>query len=256
MRKAARSFPADTGLGADNVAPRAIARLSDQAILALIALLEAFEASGSWCDALDLVLIVLLPKSDGGRRPIGLLCTIIRIWMRVRSDILREWEREQAHGSVFAGCDMGAQRAAWCTAFTAEAAALNGDEHGLSLMDLVKAFETVPHHMLVEAAKLRGYPLRLLRLSLQAYRLQRVVGIDGAYSKRIRATRGTTAGSGSATTELKALLLDLVGRGWTWLPPALFQPLTNLTEPRRPDAMVAHHTRPHKPWQITSLSQT
>ena len=105
---------------------------------------------------------------------------------------------------------MGAQRAAWATAFTAEAAALGLDEHALSLLDLVKAFETVPHDMLVAAAKLRGYPLRLLRLSLEAYRLQRVVGVDGAFSKRIRATRGITAGSGFATAELKLLLLDLV----------------------------------------------
>ena len=97
IRSSARSFPTGTGLGADNLAPRAVARLSDAALLALIALFEAFEALGSWCQALDLVLIVLLPKSDGGLRPIGLLCTVIRIWMRAHSDLVRDWERAQAH---------------------------------------------------------------------------------------------------------------------------------------------------------------
>ena len=52
--------------------------------------------------------------------------------------------------------------------------------------------------------------MRLLKLSLAAYRLQRTVGADGAYSKTVRATRGITAGSGFATTELKLLLHDLV----------------------------------------------
>ena len=69
---AATSFPVGTGLGADNISPRAIARLSAAAILALTTLFMCFERLGDWCDALNLVLIVLLPKADGGFRPIGL----------------------------------------------------------------------------------------------------------------------------------------------------------------------------------------
>ena len=84
IRAAALSFPPNTGHGADGLAPRAIARLSSQALQALIALFLAFEASGSWCQAVNMVLIVLLPKPDGGRRPIGLFPTIVRIWMRAR----------------------------------------------------------------------------------------------------------------------------------------------------------------------------
>ena len=108
IRMAARSFPANTGLGADNVAARAIARLSSPAIIALIALFLCFEAAGDWCMAVNLVLIVLLPKPDGGRRPIGLFPTIIRIWMRARIWAAREWERLHDHYSLFAGPDMGA----------------------------------------------------------------------------------------------------------------------------------------------------
>ena len=72
---AAMSFPADTGLGHDNVSPRAFARLSHDALLALAALYLAFERFGEWPDLLDLVLIVLLPKGDGEYRPIGLFPT-------------------------------------------------------------------------------------------------------------------------------------------------------------------------------------
>ena len=81
---AAATFPIATGLGADNIAPRAFGRLSAQALVALTALFLAFEQHGTWCEVLDLVLIVLLPKGEGGFRPIGLFPTVIRLWMRTR----------------------------------------------------------------------------------------------------------------------------------------------------------------------------
>ena len=50
----------------------------------------------------------------------------------------------------------------------------------------------------------------LLRMSLASYRLKRTVGVDGAYSRTIQATRGITAGSTFATTELRLLLNRMV----------------------------------------------
>ena len=57
-------------------------RLLPQALVALAALFMAFEAQGGWCEILNLVLIVLLPKSAGGFRPIGLFPALIRVCMR------------------------------------------------------------------------------------------------------------------------------------------------------------------------------
>ena len=71
IRAAAASFPVGTGVGADNIAPRALLRLSDAALEALAGLLCKMEAAGIWSNELDLVLIVLLAKADGGLRPIG-----------------------------------------------------------------------------------------------------------------------------------------------------------------------------------------
>ena len=207
---AANSFPMGTGLGADNISPRAISRLSAAAILALATIFMAFETNGSWCEALNLVLIVLLPKSDGGLRPIGLFPTVIRIWFRSRIGLARAWEHSHCVPGVFGGVGSSAQHAAWQAAFVAESAALSSLDHVQGLLDLVKAFETVPHFILVLAARAKGYPIVIIRLSLAAYRLKRTVGIDGVYSRTIVATRGITAGSGFATSELKVLLQDLM----------------------------------------------
>ena len=130
--------------------------------------------------------------------------------MRARIWAARQWERLHDHEALFAGTDMCAQRASWQEAFAAEAANLGGMDHAQALLDLVKAFETVPHWVLVEAAKLKGYPAFMLQLSLAAYRLLRTIGVDGVYSRIIKATRGITAGSGFATSELSVLMLDLI----------------------------------------------
>ena len=108
IRAAALSFAIHTGLGADNLAPRAIARLSENAIQALVLLFLAFEKLGEWCAILDLVLIVLLPKGDGGRRPIGLFPTLIRVWMRARVSQARAWEAANHSREIYGGAGMGA----------------------------------------------------------------------------------------------------------------------------------------------------
>ena len=113
---------------------------------------------------------------------------------------------------------MGAQRAAWHASFAAEDAARSGEHFAQSLLDLVKAFEMIPHHHVAAAAKKHGYSLWLLRLSLASYRLPRAVGIEGIYSRVIVASRGITAGSGFATTELRVLLLDVIDNTYVLYP--------------------------------------
>ena len=125
------------------------------------------------------MLIARLPKPDGGLRPIGLFPTVVRIWMRARIGFARTWEATHALQALFGGAGMGAQRAAWIVSFRAEAATLDGAEHAIALLDLVKAFERIPHHLVAAAAARRGYSVVLLRLSLAAFRLRRVVGAEG-----------------------------------------------------------------------------
>ena len=61
------------------------------------------EKTGEWPKALNLVLIVLLAKADGGVRPIGLFPTIIRIWMRARTAQARPWEAGNHSNDLYGG---------------------------------------------------------------------------------------------------------------------------------------------------------
>ncbi len=59
-----RFLPSHTGLGVDNVAPRALLRLPIVLIQVLCVLLHAVELLGKWPRALLLVYIILLAKPD------------------------------------------------------------------------------------------------------------------------------------------------------------------------------------------------
>ena len=110
-------------------------------------------------------------------------------------------------------------------AFRAEAIVALKGEYAQVLLALVKAFEMVPYDWLVRQARKYGFSLRLLRLSIAAYKLSCAVGTCGSFSGLVRALRGVTAGSGFAQTELRVLLLEVVdGRGW-WPRPISLPPM-------------------------------
>lgn len=82
--------------------------------------------------------------------------------------------------------------------------------YGQGLLDLVKAFERIQHKHLVKQAVKLGYPMWMVRLSIATYRIKRVLRVGSAVSECVVATRGITAGSGTATTEMRLAMIDIV----------------------------------------------
>ncbi len=73
---------------------------------------------------------------------------------------------------------------------------LKNSVYAAGLIDLAKAFETVPHAIIADMARAKGYPLALLRICLAAYRLDRIVGIEGIFSKKDQGHAGHHGGIG------------------------------------------------------------
>ena len=84
--------------------------------------------------------------------------------------------------------------------------------HGQALPDLVKASDRIPHWLLVREAVNLGYPLWFIRLSLQTYLLKRVIQVRKVVSFIAQPYRGITAGSGSAVTEMKLVMIIIIKR--------------------------------------------
>ena len=63
--EAARTFPNHTGLGWDRLHPRNIERLTDETIELLVKVMMLCEEEGEWPRAVALVIMALLPNTDG-----------------------------------------------------------------------------------------------------------------------------------------------------------------------------------------------
>ena len=220
LKEAAAQFKDGVGLGWDRLHPRALLRLPDRLWQELCEILRAAEAIGDWSKAVGVVLIALLPKTDGGWRPIGLLPTLVRVWAKARLKYAEEWEAKNDRTYLYGGINKGAQVAAWGHAARAEAAAAGKIAFAAVLIDLEKAFERVPHRHLLAAAVEWKYPLVLLRMALTIYKVTRHVGIGGTVGQGVRARRGITAGSAFATRELRMLLLNIFDRAHRMHPTA------------------------------------
>ena len=85
--------------------PRHFSWVSDETLAALAALLHLCEEAGVWPAALQHIVIHLIPKRDGGRRPIGLLESVCRIWERTRKPVVQAWRK--AHRRRYDGCAKG-----------------------------------------------------------------------------------------------------------------------------------------------------
>jgi len=90
---------------------------------------------------------------------------------------------------------------------------------------LVKAFDRITQWLLVREDIALGYPLKLLRLSIAVYKLNRVIRIGGVVSHSVVALRGITAGSGFATAEMRLIMIRAVDAALKLFPrvnPTLF----------------------------------
>ena len=110
--QAAMTFPIGTGLGWDGLHPRTICRLSESTLEWLAKVLYHCETTSECPEAVDIVIIALLPKSDEGLRPTGLIPFLVRLWCRARKEVTTQWEKLNHHPLLYAGKGIGADVAA------------------------------------------------------------------------------------------------------------------------------------------------
>ena len=113
-------FPIGTALGTDMYRPR-ILLLSALAFLgALLNMFVLCEVNGNWPSIITDVLIALVPKVFGGRRPIAIVPTSIGI----RAPHVRARERVHERALFEAGQGRGADAAVWLQASYMEGACM------------------------------------------------------------------------------------------------------------------------------------
>ena len=112
------------------------------------------------------VLVCLIPKPDGGRRPLGILSTVVRIWERTRKLAVQERFRTRRRSFGWATQGKSAESAACQQCLLDEAATADGLSCATTFVDLTKAFEMVRLEDTWKAGVHFGFPLIPLRLIL------------------------------------------------------------------------------------------
>ncbi len=229
FRRAARKFPRKTGVGVEGILPADFDALDDEGVAVCIEVMLACEAVGHIPDIIALVIVRLIPKRDGGRRPIGLLPSLYRIWAKIRAGEVRDWERKWARDYFAAGPGKSAEAAAWRSALRAELATASNASSASVLWDLLKCFEHGQHFLLASEVEAVEFPMALARMSSEMYKAERRLVLDEAVSQAVHPTRGFMAGCARALALIKVLMI------------------------RRMDAYVARHPRVNLDWYVDDV---
>jgi hypothetical protein len=174
------------------------------------------EDFGDYPKALQQVLTVLLPKPDGGMRPINLFPGIFRLHGRIRSKLLKVWaagpgKRAQVNMAARRHTGDGLYRHLTRLGILYMQTYSPTITHtGSVLWDLTKAFEHVDRGFLWEQASKYQYPLKWLRLSVASYAWGRTICTGKLAVSQVSPQRGIAAGSASATFELQLYHRSLV----------------------------------------------
>ena len=210
LRAAARSFKATTATGVDALAPVQFGWLSDPLLDQLGLLLESIEERGRWPSQIGLAMVHLIPKASGGRRPIGLLASLVRLWERARKPEIENWRSSCRREYNWMCKGKGAERSAWAQNIYEEAAVASGRATASILLDLVKAFEQVVLGQVWRCGARQGFPRRILVLALEACAFARRLSYRGAVSSEANTATAILAGGGMATDLLFVSLVEAV----------------------------------------------
>jgi hypothetical protein len=208
LRKWARRFRGDTGRGADGLRPRHIALLSDEALTALVKLLNGIEADQKWPGTLRGVAAIALAKKAGGARLIGITGAIYRLWSKLRYDDVRdELEARIARPFMTAAPGKGAERAAVEAAMEGEIAHARGEVSATAMVDMSKYFEQVTFDEIANGAAAMGIPRIITKLAMHLYAGPRRVRVRKAWSEPAYPSRSVLPGCTWAMVIIRAITI-------------------------------------------------
>ena len=165
------------------MAAQDLALLPDYLILALLILTKFMLLSGRMPKKIALLIVVLIPKVEGGQRPIGIFPTVLRLLDRwYRWQYGANWLSKQDGGSFYGCKGRTVEDAVWRQALLGEWSAAVGRCSASHLLDIRKVFEHIQHEQLWDVARRRGFSLTMLAWPLGAFtmprRLQALGGLD------------------------------------------------------------------------------
>ena len=208
LLQAAQAFPTKTSAGVDGFHLRNFVFLSRGGFEALSALYTASEIHGYFPSPARKVVVALLEKPAGGFRPIGIFCSLYRLWAKCRRPLCDRWEHEHDRAYYAASRGRSTVDCVWRQAVLAQTAVAKGEHSASVLWDISKFYENVSHEKLVDRAIRSGFPIALLRVAIQMYRAPRHLTFKGLTLGGLCPLHGVVAGCAAATTFVKIYTIE------------------------------------------------
>ena len=165
--------------------PRHLALLSDRGLEVLSELYQLLELCGHLPAQQAQVYIFLLDKSSGGTMPIGLFTAFYRLWAKSRQEIAAKWAGCHDRPYFAAGRNRSTIDPVWRQSIRSQKA--KDDKLNIATLswDLRKFYEHVSHRKLRERAVRHGFPLALVDVAINAYKMARIITYDGLASDEL-----------------------------------------------------------------------
>ena len=223
VRKAAKSYSWRTGLSLEQMHPKHLSFLSDEALFAIAYFMYSAEVAGLWASPMQFFAFFLLHKPTGGFRTIGLLATFYRVWAKVRMPLVRSWGLSVPRQFFAAGVGKSTEEAVGRLLMAAEGMKSDEETAGI-ILDIDKCYENVQHDRLIRAGIQHKFPLAILRLCICMYRAARTVSWNGTFSNFVYSGQTLVAGCSVALWLLQLLMVTPLDEYVFDLPPEVRTP--------------------------------
>ena len=214
--KVGQSFKKGT-CSSDGTHPRMVLAITPQGRECLVELHNLCELLGDGPIQVRDLSLALIPKTDGGRRPIGLYRAWTRWRQRIRRTGYQAWEAHDDNDQYLSCCaGRDVTDVVWRQSFAMEVASSSargvvedvGGNFGAALLwDLMKAFEHIQHEILVREGQAVGMPMSTLIMDVNSYQWPRRFTMDLIVSRVCQPEDGMVAGATGAPYQIKAYML-------------------------------------------------
>ena len=160
---------------------------------------------------LALLIVIQLPKPDGGKKPIRLFpCALRPVARWTRGTVGSMWLSHQKRGFFFGEKRKNCEICVWTQSTTAE----YGHELGHTVISVLpgmrKAYEHLKWRVLWRKWQRHGFPLELLALLLELYAMPRVVMLKRAVSHAVNPLQAVVAGCSFADVMMRLHFLAIL----------------------------------------------
>ena len=156
-------------------------------------------------------IMATLPKKDGGTRTVAIATTIYRLLMQLDNEELEAFEADNAFKNDSAKAGASAVIAAEDRALEAEIAHDEGHQTLTMLFDMKKCFDSLDVATLFRMAKVCGFPIKQLVLSMTVHHAPRLLKLGPVLSDPIQTLgRSILAGCKRSTQLARVYTLQMV----------------------------------------------